>query len=237
MSFLGHRRVLVVTAVEPERQAVLRGLAAAGLACHGADRSGDDAGDGSGHRGADSAVVVEVGGVGSAAAAAATARVLALHRFDAVLSAGIGGGIGVPTGGTVIGTASVAADLGADSPDGFLSLDELGFGSAGVTADPGLVAGLVAALPAAVSGPVLTVSTVTGTLAGTRDLTARHPDAVAEAMEGFGVATAAEQAGLPFAELRTISNPVGPRDRAAWRIGDALEGLGEAFTALAKWTA
>jgi futalosine hydrolase len=222
VSFLGHRRILVVTAVEPERQAVLRGLDLAGVTAE---------------NGADSTIVVEVGGVGSAATAATTARILALGHFDAVLSAGIGGGIGVPVGGTAIATASVAADLGADSPEGFLSLDRLGFGTATLAADPGLVAALTAALPDAVAGPVLTVSTVTGTLSGTRELSARHPEAVAEAMEGFGVATAAAQAGVAFGELRTISNAVGPRDRSAWRIADALEGLSEAFAALAKLTA
>jgi futalosine hydrolase len=220
VNFLGHARILVVTAVEPERQAVLRGLSAAGYA-----GQIDAAGSG---------VVVEVGGVGSASVAATTARVLALRRFDAVLSAGIGGGIGVPVGGTAIATTSVAADLGADSPDGFLSLDQLGFGTAAIATDPGMVAAVTAAVPGVVAGPVLTVSTVTGTLAGTRDLIVRHPDAVAEAMEGFGVATAATQAGVPFGELRTISNPVGPRDRGAWRIGDALERLSEAFACLAK---
>jgi futalosine hydrolase len=46
------------------------------------------------------------------------------------------------------------------------------------------------------------------------------------------VACAAQGAGLPFAELRTISNPVGPRDRAAWRIGDALAALTAAAAAL-----
>jgi futalosine hydrolase len=55
-------------------------------------------------------------------------------------------------------------------------------------------------------------------------------------MEGFGVAIAAAQAGLPFGEVRTISNPIGPRDRGAWRIGDALDGLSEAFASLAKLT-
>jgi futalosine hydrolase len=219
VNFLGHGRILVVTAVEPERQAVLRGLAA------GYAGQIDAAGSG---------VVVEVGGVGSASVAATTARVLALRRFDAVLSAGIGGGIGVPVGGTAIATTSVAADLGADSPDGFLSLDQLGFGTAAIATDPGMVAAVTAAVPGVVAGPVLTVSTVTGTLAGTRDLIVRHPDAVAEAMEGFGVATAATQAGVPFGELRAISNPVGPRDRGAWRIGDALERLSEAFACLAK---
>jgi futalosine hydrolase len=55
---------------------------------------------------------------------------------------------------------------------------------------------------------------------------------VAEAMEGFGVAEAAARHGLPVLELRTVSNPVGPRDRAAWRIGEALEALERAFAAL-----
>ena len=59
------------------------------------------------------------------------------------------------------------------------------------------------------------MSTVTGTAEGLARILARYPEAVAEGMEGFGVATAAAQAGVPFAELRTVSNPVGPRDRAA----------------------
>jgi futalosine hydrolase len=91
--------------------------------------------------------------------------------------------------------------------------------------DTELVASLRARLPAATEGVILTVATVTGTQERTDALRKRHPDAVAEAMEGFGVATAAALAGLPFAELRTISNAVGPRDRTAWRMGDALVAL------------
>lgn len=205
--------LLVVTAVDAEAQAVARGLPA------GAD------------------VLVAPVGVGPAAAAAGTARLLALAggRYRAVVSAGIGGGIGQEPGATVLASRCIAADLGADSPDGFLSLDELGFGSALAPVDAGLLAGLRAALPGAAVGAVLTVSTVTGTATGTAELLRRHPDALAEAMEGYGVACAAQGAGLPFAELRTISNPVGPRDRAAWRIGDALAALthaAPAFTTL-----
>ena len=79
---------------------------------------------------------------------------------------------------------------------------------------------------------MLTVSTVTGTTASTDELRRRHPDAVAEAMEGYGVAVAAAQAGVPFAELRTISNPIGPRDRDAWRLREALAALTAAAPAL-----
>ena len=88
------------------------------------------------------------------------------------------------------------------------------------------------ALPMAIVGDVLTVSTVTGTAARADWLRARWPDAVAEAMEGFGVASAAQRAGAAFAELRTISNPVGPRDRAAWQLPPALAALETAAATL-----
>ncbi|MFC4148814.1 futalosine hydrolase [Micromonospora mangrovi] len=212
--------LLVVTAVSAEAEAVRAGLD-------------------------DQAVTVLPVGVGPAAAGAATARLLALAEaagrpYRGVVSAGIGGGfVGrVAVGDTVLATRSVAADLGAESPEGFIPVDELGMppellgvGNA-VPADPGLLAALRTALPGASVGAVLTVSTVTGTAAGTDALAQRHPDAVVEAMEGYGVAVAAAQAGVPFAELRTVSNPIGPRDRGAWRMKEAFAALTEAAHAL-----
>ncbi|EFH31385.1 menaquinone biosynthetic enzyme [Streptomyces pristinaespiralis ATCC 25486] len=38
---------------------------------------------------------------------------------------------------------------------------------------------------------------------------------------------------MPVVEIRAVSNAVGPRDRAAWRIGEALAALREAFQQLA----
>ncbi|MEV6306138.1 futalosine hydrolase [Actinoplanes sp. NPDC051861] len=179
--------------------------------------------------------LVEAVGVGPAAAAAGTARLLATGSYRAVLSAGIAGGFPgrAPVGGTVLATRSIAADLGAETPDGFLPVEELGFGSSRVECDPTLLKALREALPSAVTGEVLTLSTVTGTAATADRLAARFPDAVAEAMEGYGVASAAAAAGVPFAELRTISNPIGPRDRAAWRLTDAFAALRAAGPALA----
>nr|WP_230417063.1 futalosine hydrolase [Micromonospora tarapacensis] len=212
--------MLVVTAVPAEAEAIQAGLA-------------------------DPTVAVVPVGVGPAVAGAATARLLALAEaagrpYRGVVSAGVAGGFRgrVAVGGTVLGTRAIAADLGAESPDGFIPVDELGMppellgGGTAVAADPGLLAVLRAALPTAVVGPVLTVSTVTGAAASTDALSRRHPDAVAEAMEGYGVAVAANHAGVPFAELRTISNPIGPRDRDAWRMRDALTALTSAASAL-----
>jgi len=233
-----HPRLLVVTAVAAERAAVQRGL------------SGQDVGH--------ERILVVESGVGVANAAVATAEALHHHpEVRAVICAGIAGGFvsagttapvpGVPVdvrghtpavaiGGLAVARSCVAADLGADSPEGFLSLDQLGFGSSTVECDGRLVDTLLAALPDAAAGSVLTVATVTGTAARAAQLHARHPDAVAEAMEGFGVATAARRAGIPVAEVRSISNVVGPRDRSSWRIGDALaalERLGPALLDLA----
>ncbi|WP_229697106.1 futalosine hydrolase [Streptomyces lasiicapitis] len=209
-------RVLIATAVPAERDAVASGLS-------GATSEGAPAAD------------LLVAGVGPAAAAAATAHALATAAaggtpYDLVVSAGIGGGFkpAAPVGSLVVADAITVADLGAETPDGFLPVTELGFGR--VTHEPpaALVAALAAATGAA-AGTVLTVSTVTGSAERAAALLARHPRALAEAMEGFGVAEAAAARGLPVLEVRAISNPVGPRDRAAWRIGDALAALTEAF--------
>ncbi|MEV0896632.1 futalosine hydrolase [Actinoplanes sp. NPDC049802] len=178
--------------------------------------------------------VVEAVGVGPAAAAAGTARLLATGHYRAVISAGIAGGFPgrAPVGSLVIATRSIAADLGAESPDGFLPIEELGFGSSLLDTDPALLKALRTALPEAIIGDVLTLATVTGTAETAERLATRFPEAAAEAMEGHGVAVAASGAGLPFAELRAISNPIGPRDRAAWRLADAFAALGSTAPAL-----
>ncbi|WP_307585783.1 futalosine hydrolase [Paenibacillus wynnii] len=208
------RRVLIVTAVEAERDAVLRGL-------KGSDR-----------------FHVVAAGAGTAAAAAGTAAALAAESYGCVISAGIGGGFPgrAPLGSLVVASEMIAADLGAETPEGFRNAAELGFGSVSVPADPGTVQAVAAALAAAglpvSTGPVLTVSTATGTAETAAALAARVPGAAAEAMEGHGVAVAAQALGLMALEIRAISNPVGPRDRAAWKIGDALDALTAAATIL-----
>lgn len=207
-------RVLVATAVPAERDAVAQAFA----------------GDGQ---------VVIAAGVGPALAAASTATVLTTAAlrgspYDLVVSAGIAGGFQpeAPVGSLVVADEITAADLGAETAEGFVPVTELGFGTVTHRPPEALVRELAAATGAR-PGVVLTVSTVTGTAERAAVLRARHPRALAEAMEGFGVAEAAAAHGVPVVELRAVSNPVGPRDRAAWRIGDALAALTEAFGKLA----
>ncbi|WP_339303763.1 futalosine hydrolase [Paenibacillus sp. FSL R5-0519] len=251
------QRVLIVTAVDAEKDAVLRGL-------------GDTAAE---------RFDVIAAGVGPASAAAGTAATLAYAvaaastsalahgstapspsdvaqtsatssrpgplagagyspAYRLVISAGIGGGFPgrADVGSLVVADAMVAADLGSQTPDGFLSVDELGFGSSIVAADAELAAHLRHELQraglAVSGGTAVTVSTATGTAETAAELLRRVPDAAAEGMEGFGVATAAQQFGVPALELRAISNAVGPRDRDAWRIKDALDALQAASSIL-----
>lgn len=178
-------------------------------------------------------------GVGPAAAAAGTATALARGSYGLVVSAGIGGGFHAPPGSLLVADAIVAADLGAETPEGFVSVTGLGFGTV-EHLPPAALVRAVADATGATPGTVLTASTVTGTAERAAGLLAAHPAAVAEAMEGFGVAEAAAQAGVPVLEIRAVSNAVGPRDRDAWRIGDALAALTTAFGKLAPvlegWT-
>jgi futalosine hydrolase len=225
-------RLLVVTAVAAERDAVVSGLAPdpfspvehalpgrrVALRVTSANVTAD----------------VLAAGVGPAAAAAGCAAALAAaelggQSYDLVVCAGIGGGFepAAPPVSVVVADSIVAADLGAETGEGFTPVAELGFGVS-VHRSPARLSRAVAQAMGAVHGPVLTVSTVTGTAARATELAARHPGAAAEGMEGFGVAEAAGAHGVPALEIRTVSNPVGPRDRGAWRIGEALAALTEA---------
>jgi len=214
MTSLSSVRVLVATAVPAERDAVARAFT----------------GDG---------VTVLAAGVGPALAAASTATALTTAAlrgspYGLVVSAGIAGGFQpeAPVGSLVVADEITAADLGAETAEGFVPVTELGFGTVTHRPPEALVRDLAAAAGAR-TGAVLTVSTVTGTAERAAALRARHPRALAEAMEGFGVAEAAAAHGVPVLEIRAVSNPVGPRDRAAWRIGEALAALTEGFGKLA----
>ncbi|MBZ3908027.1 MULTISPECIES: futalosine hydrolase [Streptomyces] len=224
-------RILVATAVPAERDAVARAFPGPATEIHlpaaTLHRFGTPPHD--------HTYDLLAAGVGPALAAASTAgaltaAVLAGRPYGLVVSAGIAGGFapGAPLGSLVLADEITAADLGAETPDGFLPVTDLGFGTVTHRPPPALVRAAATATGAR-TGTVLTVSTVTGGAERASALRTRHPRALAEAMEGFGVAEAAAAHTTPVLELRAVSNPVGPRDRAAWRIGDALTALTDAF--------
>lgn len=150
-------------------------------------------------------------GVGPVEAAATTARALERARPRAVVHVGVAGARGITPGAIVVGTESVYCDIAAEIP----VVDR-------VAPDPALLEAVRAALPDALALPIGTSAAVGGTGTGLR----------VEAMEGFGVLRACVAAGVPAVEIRAISNEITEADRGRWRIGRALETLGEALPAV-----
>src|SRR5262249_3588911 len=82
----------------------------------------------------------------------------------------------------------------------------------------------IAALPV-VRG--ITVNTVHGRETSIADVVARCAPQV-ESMEGAAFMYAASISGVPFAQIRAVSNLVERRNRDAWKMQEAIHNLGNA---------
>ncbi|TVQ60944.1 MAG: futalosine hydrolase [Phycisphaerales bacterium] len=175
-------------------------------------------------------------GVGLSNASGAAARFADPARHAGLLSVGVAGALpGAPVGigDVVVGTSGVFADVGLMTPDGFSDQAAMGFpageGVAGGSAwgaalplDAGWARVMAGAGEGRVrTGPIATVSTCSGTDPLAASVAART-GAIAEAMEGAGVALVASRLGLPAGELRIISNTTGDRSRQTWDLPRAL---------------
>jgi len=176
---------------------------------------------------------VVVTGVGPVNAAVALTRRLAAAPADLVLVCGVGGaypGAELAVGDVVCADSETWGDLGASSPAGFLDMAALGFPV--VPGEPPLHNRLpLSAFPAARRVSFVTLSTCTGTDAEAAAVAARTGGAV-ESMEGAAIVQTALLHDLPVGEIRGISNLVGDRDRARWRVRDAAAA---ARAALRSW--
>jgi futalosine hydrolase len=179
-------------------------------------------------------------GVGKASAAREAALALREHAPALLLQVGCAGafpGRGLVEGDAVVATEEILGDEGAETPAGFLDLEALGFPVARrdgrpvynrVPTDQPLpeeleaIARGISGSFRLLSGPMLTVSTATGTDARRDALLARWRP-LAESMEGAAAALAALHARCPFIEVRGVSNRVGRRDRTLWQVERACE--------------
>lgn len=195
-------------------------------------------------------VGVLVTGVGKANAALTLGEALVAVRPSLVLAVGVGGGYpssGLGVGDVAAATEEIYGDEGAETGEGFLGMEELGlplwqdpersyFNR--FPAHPGILAVLLGAGPGAAllpAGPFVTLSTVTGT--GERaSVLERRFGGMCETMEGAAFAHAAAVHRVAFAEVRGVSNLVGPRDRGSWRLEQAAAAAQEvALRFLRAW--
>ena len=165
------------------------------------------------------------------------------HRFGSgelpqlAIQAGVGGAIdrSLKLGEVVRISTETFGDLGAETPDGHpLTLTDIGLPPGPPFADNGrLEPGTAPQLPfRACAG--MSVNQVSGSAATIEKRTKLFPHVQVESMEGAAFFYACQQAGVEPLQLRAISNYVEPRNRAAWRMGEAIQSLNEALEQLLK---
>ena len=175
-----------------------------------------------------SAIRSELCGFGPVVAGARTAQLIAEHRPDSVLLVGIAGRISDRlTIGEAYAFERVACHgIGAGTGDAFVPAETLGWPQwPGDESDPATRIGdslscMSGRLPASTAraGLLLSACAASADKADVRSRLRLFPDAAAEDMEGFAVATACRLAGVPLDIVRGISNTAGDRDLSRWQI-------------------
>lgn len=181
-------------------------------------------------------------GVGKASAAGATAALLETRRPAAVVSFGCGGaypGSGLQVGDLALGSEELFGDEGVLAPEGFLDLETLGFPLVERNgrrlfhrfpvdapllrhSGPLLQQFVTARERRLATGPLVTVSTCSGTDGGAAEL-ARRTCGICENMEGAAIAQVCALYEVPFLTLRGISNLTEDRDLSRWDLQGGAE--------------
>ncbi len=170
-------------------------------------------------------------GVGLLTSTFRLTKALAYSDYDLVIGAGIAGAFdrNLALGQCVVISSETLADFGAEDGPEFLDAFDMGLQNPD---EPPFTAGKIlnpmdglpefmTALPQ-VSG--LTVLKVSGDEPTIEERTARYGAAV-ESMEGASLHYACRSLGIPFIQLRSISNYVTRRDRSAWQLKPAIDAL------------
>jgi futalosine hydrolase len=176
---------------------------------------------------------VLVTGVGMVATATWCTRALERERYDLALNLGVCGTFDrtLPPGEVVHVVTDRLAELGAEDGDAFLTIQQLEL--LGENEPPFVNGRLVNPAPPSsatlerlrgVDG--ITVNTVHGREQSIASVTDRFSPQV-ESMEGAAFMYACLVHGLPFAQVRAISNVVERRNRQAWKLNVAIGNLSE----------
>ena len=177
-------------------------------------------------------------GVGKVNAAAGLALAIKETNPRGVIQFGIGGsypGTSLNVGGIALASKEIHLDTGVHGDKGWEGMLSMGIPLSHCTpplynefpVDPYLTSVLAKSnnLSTVIFG---TSETVTGTDREAELLRDRFEVSV-ESMEGAAAAQVCHELGIPFAELRGISNIVGVRKRKAWDIPGAISAVNRAM--------
>ena len=188
----------------------------------------------------DTDVVLTHLGVGKVNTAAGLALALERWRPEAVVQFGIGGtfvGSFLSLGMVAVASVDIHVDTGAGEPDAWEDMQSLGFplldGPPPRFNEMPTDRRLSERLAAPSAAPLLRFATserVTGSLEAAERVQRRF-DVAIESMEGAAAAQVCLALGVPFAEIRAVSNIVGERDRRSWDAPRAIRAVGEALGA------
>lgn len=175
-------------------------------------------------------------GVGQVACAAHLSRLLmGSKKYSRVVQAGIAGSFTpeIPIGSVAVVSEEGFADVGAESHGGFLDLFDMGLlredahpFSGRFLVAPAVELPSLGGLPRVRSITVNRVLSEPHSIAWARD---RYSPSLVN-MEGAAFFYVALLHQVPFLELRSVSDMVGPRDKSAWRIAEAVDALDGVLT-------
>jgi futalosine hydrolase len=179
---------------------------------------------------------VLVTGVGMVATAVWCAKTLAETTPDLALNVGVCGSFkpAFPPGTVVQVVSDRLPELGAEDDHEFLTIQELGLLG---TDEPPFRAGRLVnvappSMPALMRLPQahgITVNTAHGYEPSIRRIVERWAPDV-ESMEGAAFMYACMTAGVPCAQVRAVSNRVERRNRANWKLAEAIASLTDEVT-------
>lgn len=182
---------------------------------------------------------------------AAHALTLALERDGAsrIIGFGVGGaypGSKLEVGDIALAESEIYGDEGVETPDGWLSCREIGIplheapGQRHFNTFPVDLANLDAAAEAIRRrghtlrrGPFVTVSCCSGRVDQAEELARRHA-AICETMEGAAYAHLATMYGVPYLEVRGISNLAEDRDLSRWDLNRGAIAAADGVAAVVK---
>ncbi len=179
-------------------------------------------------------VITIVSGAGMVATAYSLGIVLRNFQPDFILNVGIAGAIdrSIELGTLVNVVQDYLHRFGAEDSDQFISASQIGIinpeveylQSTPVKIERNELLNSIDLLKK-VNG--ITVQTVHGNASSIEKLKLQHPEAQTESMEGAAVFYAGFMEQIPVIQLRSISNFVEPRNRASWKISEAIKVLND----------
>ena len=172
---------------------------------------------------------VDLCGFGLVASAARTSQLIAEHQPDRVVLAGIAGSFGdrLPLGEAFQFSEVICHGIGVGSGNEFRSAKQLGW----MMLDSPGIGDCLSLLSTSQDEHTLvsscSASSCPKEAEHRRDL---YPSAEAEDMEGFSVALSCKLHEIPVSIVRGISNRVGDRDHAGWKIDKAIQSVAHLLT-------